>query len=190
MKQCTYLPPASEGWGKVLFLVCLSVHTLIGGIPKPGLDGGGYPSQVWMVGVPRVPPRPGLDGRGYPGYPHHDWMGYPPLSLDGVPPTITGWGNPPPQTSIASTCVHAGGLSCFKGCIQKITKCIVVVFLHLSHILRDYACNRTSRGPSVSQRTGSESEPIYDQRLRRILRQDHPPCVRTHTAQGTLYVPR
>ena len=26
------LPPASEGWGKVLFSVCLSVHTS-GGVP-------------------------------------------------------------------------------------------------------------------------------------------------------------
>ena len=50
--------------------------------------------------------------------------------------------------------------------------------------------NRTSRGPRVSQRTGSEREPIYDQRLRRVVRQDHPTCVRTHTAEGTLHVPR
>ena len=67
------LPPASEGWGKVLCSVCSSVHTLKGGgVPWPGLDGGGgggtparcgwgvplpgfdggvYPGQVWMVGV-------------------------------------------------------------------------------------------------------------------------------------------
>ena len=48
------LPPTSEGWGKVLFSVCLSVHT------SDGVGGGGgvgvYFSQVWMVG-----------GGGYPG---------------------------------------------------------------------------------------------------------------------------
>ena len=48
------LPPASEGWGKVLFSVCLSVNTSTGGrgVPQSGLDGGG--------GVPRS----GLDGWG------------------------------------------------------------------------------------------------------------------------------
>ena len=44
-----YLIPRGGEWG--------------GGYPVPGL-GGGTPSQVW-VGVT-------------PGYPHHDWMGYPP----------------------------------------------------------------------------------------------------------------
>ena len=56
------------------------------GTPWPGLDGGGYPSQVWIVG-------------GTWGTPHHDWMGYP-------LPTMTGWGTlqappghpPPPLT--------------------------------------------------------------------------------------------
>ena len=47
-----FLPPASEGWGKILFSVYLSVHTSTGGEGTwSGLDGGGgYPSQVWMVG--------------------------------------------------------------------------------------------------------------------------------------------
>ena len=36
------------------------------GVPQPGLDGGGYPGQIWMVGGL---PQPGLDGWGYPGYP-------------------------------------------------------------------------------------------------------------------------
>ena len=76
--------------------------------PIPGLDGGGgTPSQVWTGGVPHsqvmgVPhsqvwtegyPIPGVDGGGYP-------------RLDGVPP--------PPiriQSSIASTCYAAGGMS-------------------------------------------------------------------------------
>ena len=50
-----YLPPASEGWGKVLFSVCLSVHIsggggtpsqvgVEGGYPGPGLSRGGTPS--------------------------------------------------------------------------------------------------------------------------------------------------
>ena len=39
----TSLPPASEGWGKVIFLLCVSVHTSTGGgqVPRSGLDGGG-----------------------------------------------------------------------------------------------------------------------------------------------------
>ena len=89
---------------------------------------GGYPGQVLMVGVV---PRPGLDGGGYPRYPlarsgwwgvpgvppYHVWMGYPltgwgtPMtgwSTPPTPPAMTGWGTPP--TSIASTCYAAGGM--------------------------------------------------------------------------------
>ena len=64
-----YLPPASEGWGKVLFSVCLSVHTSTGGRGTrsslgrggPGLrSGGGYP-----VSGPGGYPVSGLGG-GYP----------------------------------------------------------------------------------------------------------------------------
>ena len=36
---------------------------MVGGVSWPSLDGGGYPIQVLMVGVPH----PGLDGGG--GYP-------------------------------------------------------------------------------------------------------------------------
>ena len=84
----TLLPPASEGWGKVLFSVCLSVHTSTGGgvpqsgmdgrgeVPQPGLDGGGlpqsgvdggggYPSQVLMVGGTLT--RSGWWGVSWPG---------------------------------------------------------------------------------------------------------------------------
>ena len=52
LSKIVFLPPASEGCGKVLFSVCLSVHTSTrgGGVPWSGPDGGGYPSQVWMVG--------------------------------------------------------------------------------------------------------------------------------------------
>ena len=57
-----FLPPASEGWGKVLFSVCLSVHTSTGG-GVPGLkfsaggtrsqiSGGGTQSQIFGGGVP------------------------------------------------------------------------------------------------------------------------------------------
>ena len=81
----------------------------VGGVPWSGLDGGGYPGQVWMVGGGGTParsgwwgvlqpgldgvggiPQPGLDGGGNLGYPptHHDWMGY--------PPTMTRWGTPLP----------------------------------------------------------------------------------------------
>ena len=78
------------------------------GYPIPGLDGGGVPparsgwwegtlgtplSRSGWWGVPWVPPAstgwwgypgyplpwPGLDGGGYP---HQDWMGYPPSPLD------------------------------------------------------------------------------------------------------------
>ena len=42
------LPPASEGWGKVIVSVCLFVHTW--GVPGPGQDGR-YPSQVRMGGT-------------------------------------------------------------------------------------------------------------------------------------------
>ena len=87
---------------------------MVGGLPWAGLDGGGYPSQVWMVGggVPQPGldgggvPQPHLDGGGvYPGYPPGQvWMelgypGYPPLARSewwGYPPTMTGWGIPPP----------------------------------------------------------------------------------------------
>ena len=59
------LPPASEGWGKVIFSLCVSVHTSTGGggIPQPGLDGGG--GGVLRSGVHGVwVPQPGLDDLG------------------------------------------------------------------------------------------------------------------------------
>ena len=55
------LPSASEGWGKVLFSVCLSVQTSTGrgrGVPQVW-DGGGYPRSGWGG-------TPDLDGGGYP----------------------------------------------------------------------------------------------------------------------------
>ena len=63
------LPSASEGWVKVMFSVCLSVHTsrggypgqvwmVGGGVPWPGLDGGGVTQPGLDGGVPGVPPLP------------------------------------------------------------------------------------------------------------------------------------
>ena len=115
LTSSTFLPPASEGMGKVLFPVFLSVHTSMGGggatLARSGWWGGGYPGQVWMVG--RGVPQPGLDGGGTQGTPMTGWGtrlarsgwwgGYP-----GYPPTMTGWSTPPP--SIASTCYAAGGM--------------------------------------------------------------------------------
>ena len=51
------LPPASEGWGKVLFSACLSGHTWGGGEGYLPWTGGGY--LLWTGG--RVPT---LDGGG------------------------------------------------------------------------------------------------------------------------------
>ena len=127
------LLPAYEVQGKVLFSH-VSVNILRGGgtpsqvwgggVSYPGLDGGeiphpggGYPSQVLMVGYPiqsQVPPRLGLDGgEGVPGVPPtiKTWWGTPP-PWDGVPPrpgmgypqpSRPDWGNPPTLGSGTST---------------------------------------------------------------------------------------
>ena len=67
-KLTGFLPPASEGSGKVIFSVCLHLRergtpillmgegvtpsqVRTGGYPIPRF-GGGYPSQVWMEGTP------------------------------------------------------------------------------------------------------------------------------------------
>ena len=107
-----FLPPASEGWGKVIFSVCPHLqggegtpsqvwvrgipHPRSGGYPVPGLGGGtpfqvcggGTSSQFWG-GVYPVPglgggyPIPGLDGEGYLGYPPGQvWM----VGVPRVPP--------------------------------------------------------------------------------------------------------
>ena len=109
--------------GRYCFHRCLSVN-ILGGVPHPGLDGGGVPhlrsggtpSQVWGGGYPipevGVLPQPGLDGGGYPisgGYPGQVLMmggiphpgGYPGqiLMMGGVPPTSRpGWDTPHPPT--------------------------------------------------------------------------------------------
>ena len=89
----TFLPRASEEWGKVIFSVCLSVHTRRG-VPPSGPDGRnvppsfpmrGYPNPVLMGGTPILPKQV---------TPHWDWMGAPPPSSSGLdvpPPVRTGW---------------------------------------------------------------------------------------------------
>ena len=107
-------PHPRSGWGVTLSQVWVgeggTPSQVWGGTPYvPGLSGGtpyqvwdGTLSQVWVRGVPHprsgwgVPwgtPWPGQDGVHPPtmtGWgippPHHDWMGY--------PPTMTGWGTP------------------------------------------------------------------------------------------------
>ena len=117
------LPPASEGWGEVIFLVCLSVHTWEG-VPHP--TDGGYPLPRSGQGAPHladggVPPSQVWTG-GYPiqlteGTPSQVWRGGYPIQLTGgtpfpgldreVPP---GRGTPLHQTSTACTCYAAGGM--------------------------------------------------------------------------------
>ena len=94
------LPPASEGWGKVIFTVCLSVHTRGEGTPICWL-GGGTPSGP-TGGTPSFPT--GTSWQGVPWAldgvppPHGDWMGYPSFETGwGYPlPIGTGWGTLPP----------------------------------------------------------------------------------------------
>ena len=111
-------PPASEGWGKVLFSVCQSILMvgypisglgrgvpitgLAGGIPHPRSGQGCTPSQVWLGGYPIA----GL-AEGYPipslarRVPHEmeylprPRMGYPTRSRMGTPLDLDlGWGTP------------------------------------------------------------------------------------------------
>ena len=111
------LPPASEGWGKVMFShvsVCLSVYTcrgdypisgqdrwvpcsrsgcVVGGTHFPGQDRGGNPSQVRMGVLPLK-----VRMRGYP-HPRSGW-GYCGVPLSAgwgtLPPSRSGWGYPFP----------------------------------------------------------------------------------------------
>ena len=93
-KTNSLLPPASEGWGKVLFSVCLSVHTSTGGTPSqvwvgvlhPRSGWRGTQSQVWMERFP-------IPGLGVP-HPSQVWMVE---EVPGVPPARSRWwGVPPP----------------------------------------------------------------------------------------------
>ena len=80
------LPPASEGWGKVIFSVCS--HLPGGGVPRPRSMGRcGTAFQVWMVG-------------GYLGYPPGQvWMVGVGGGTWGTPLARSGWGYPPPFRS-------------------------------------------------------------------------------------------
>ena len=95
-----YRPHPKDG-GKVLFSVCLSVHTstgrggvpqsgLDGAAPRPGLDGGGVPQPGLDGGGV---PQPGLDGGGVPQPGLDGGVGYPGqvLMVGGGTPARSGW---------------------------------------------------------------------------------------------------
>ena len=81
-----FLPPASEGWGKVIFSVCS--HLRGGGVPcpRPGLGGYPVPDLGWY-------PIPGLGG----GYPVPGLGGVPCPRSGVVPHPRSGWGVPCPR---------------------------------------------------------------------------------------------
>ena len=102
------LPPASEGRGKVIFSVCLSVHTRGGGglphpadgglVPHPADGGGGVPHPADGGGVPHP-----ADGGGYPSAGGHPPSGGAPAwgtppsrgaPAQGTPPYRSRWGVP------------------------------------------------------------------------------------------------
>ena len=124
------LPPASEGWGKVIFSVCPHLRGRGGGVPcsaEGGVPhsqvstGGGYsisvphsqvcmggtPSRVWIGGYP--PSRSGPRSRW--GYPHpRSGQGYPILrSAQGevtpfqYPIPRSAWGVPHPRSGLGGT---------------------------------------------------------------------------------------
>ena len=128
-KELKLLPPASEGWGEVIFSVCVSPH-LGGGTPS-SWRGWGYPlPRSWHGGGLFSwwgYPIPGPGGRGLPhprsrwGVPHSQVQagGYPiPGPVGGTPFPGTGGGVPfprsrwgvPHQTSTACTCYAAGSM--------------------------------------------------------------------------------
>ena len=78
---CTLLPPASEGWGKVLFSICQFTPRW-GSIPYQ-VQAGGYHISGPGDGYPIPDPGPGwgvphpADGGGNPDTPHQDRIGYP-----------------------------------------------------------------------------------------------------------------
>ena len=113
-----WLPPASEKWGKVIFSVCVSVHTgrgvphpLMGGAPPSGPDGG--TPILPHGGVPHPSswgyPIPGLDGgvpwpgKGVPSHSDLGW-GYP------HPGQAPGQGGTPNWNSTACTCYMVGSM--------------------------------------------------------------------------------
>ena len=122
VKCVRFVPPASELWGKVIYSVCLSVHTGGGGevcqfqvlsqMSDPRCFPQGYPSfssHALSAGVPqKLVPCP-FWGRGYPnpgmGGPPVPPRGYPSsecgVSCPGVPPQPgQDWGTPSVGTEV------------------------------------------------------------------------------------------
>ena len=112
-----FLPPASEGWGKVIFSLCVSVHTSTGGgtphpltgVPPSGPDWGVppfFPTGVTPIlsdGVPliQVPDQGGGTLTWEGGTPSRPGKGVPPWSRPGEgipppPPPIQTWEGVPP----------------------------------------------------------------------------------------------
>ena len=90
-EQLLFLPLAPEGWGKVIFSVCVSVLTWGGGTPMRSSWGEScYPHPSEPRGTPSFP----IGGRGYPT-----------LGLDGGTPHPTRR-----ESSRASTCYAGGGM--------------------------------------------------------------------------------
>ena len=110
----SFLPPASEGWGKVIFSVWPHMRGGGGTLSQVCGWGGGTPSQVWGVSHLRsgwgdTPSQVRMVGGilGYPpdqvwmvggGTPSQVWVGWYPIpGLDvgrgypGVPPSRSGW---------------------------------------------------------------------------------------------------
>ena len=94
LSNWVHLPPASEGWGKVIFSLGVSVHTSTGGGTPSQVWVGGTPSQVWPGEV--TPSQVWLGGVPHPrsdqgGTPSQVWLGVPyPRSGGGVPHTRSG----------------------------------------------------------------------------------------------------
>ena len=119
--DCKLLPPASEGWGKVMFSVC----SHLGGYPYPIMlcnitqnamgQPGGYPARSSRGGT--LPG--GTLAGGYPGGGVTWPGGYPGWGYPGQGGTLAGgypgWGVPwpggvPSQDNIGSTCYMAGSM--------------------------------------------------------------------------------
>ena len=103
MQILSCLPPASEGRGKIIFSLCVSVHTSTrGGVPCPPERGGGvpHPRSRMEEGYPHLKSRTGgtpsqVQDGGYP-YLGSRMGGYPYLgSRKGYP--ISGQGGMPSQ---------------------------------------------------------------------------------------------
>ena len=139
------LPPASEGWRKVMFSLCPPFG---GGVPclRSGW-GGGTLSQVWMGGYPISGlgggcPIPGLDGGypipgldrgtptwsqvrmgGYLGYPPSAGWGTPHWGQDGGVPQLEQHGVYLLHSRRYASYIHAGGLSCSIMIRKAIRRC-------------------------------------------------------------------